>query len=256
MIIHRAWQPPGEKANFIPNKYGAAFRTWLAEAQGKHLLELEFNKLNKIVPTLFGYTAVIIGEPNFAYCLQNSKIKKRYLINENETLTELHDCKLICSRQDMLPIDTQSVDLVYLAHTLEFAHAPHEVLREVYRILRPDGHLILTMFNPLSSWGAWRLLAKTSNKAPWVANFMSAGKLRDWLALLGFDIMRLNYFGFGLPIGNSVGIFERQGQKLDLPIGAAYLIEASKRVIPLTPIGQAWKAKPDVIAEDIVEPTT
>jgi SAM-dependent methyltransferase len=261
LIIHRAWQPPGEKSSFVPQQHGAAFRAWLAQPIGKHFLELECHKINTMITTLFGYVAVIIGEPNFDYCLQRSVIKHKFLLNEDLNLLSTEQSSLLHTRQDKLPLETASVDLVYLAHSLEFASNPHEVLREAYRILRPDGHLIITMFNPLSSWGAWRTLAKIGKGMPWVADFMSAPKLKDWLALLGFDIMRINYFGFNLPFGScgaadKLSLCERLGQRLELPFGAAYLIEASKRVMPLTPVAQAWQAaKPDIVVDDVIEPT-
>lgn len=261
MIIHRAWQLPGEKASFVPQQHGAEFRAWLQQPRGKHFLELECHAINTMITTLFGYVAIIIGEPNFDFCLQGSVIKHRFLLNEDMGLLDAGQSSIVHTRQDKLPLESASVDLVYLAHSLEFASNPHEVLREAYRVLRPDGHLIITMFNPLSAWGAWRMLAKISKNMPWVADFMSAPKLKDWLALLGFDIMRINYFGFSMPFSScaaadKLSLCERLGQKLELPFGAAYLIEASKRVIPLTPITQAWKAKPDIIVDDVVEPTT
>lgn len=260
MIIHRAWQPPGKKASFVPQQHGAAFRTWLEHPIGQRFLELESHAVNQVITTLFGYVAVIIGEPNFDSCLQNSVIKRKFLINEDMELLSTSHSSIVHTQQDKLPLESASVDLVYLAHTLEFANNPHEVLREAYRVLRPDGHLIITMFNPLSTWGAWRTLAKFGKGMPWTADFMSAPKLRDWLALLGFDIMRINYFSFSLPFGScgatdKLSLCERIGRKLELPFGAAYLIEASKRVIPLTPVTQAWKIKPDIIADDVVEPT-
>jgi len=262
LIIHRAWQPPGHKLSFSP-QHGEAFRAWLANPIGKRFLDLECGRLNEIVPTLFGYIAVTVGEPDFMACIDQSAIKKRFLLNDDISLVYApNSLSLACSRQDSLALESGTVDLVYLAHTLEFASNPHEVLREAYRILRPDGHLIITMFNPLSVWGLWRSVAKVTKHVPWQANFMSVLKLKDWLALLGFDIMRINYFGFNLPVGycshhHKLSLCERWGQKLELPIGAAYIIEASKRVIPITPIvAPAWKAKPDIIADDITEPTT
>ena len=38
-----------------------------------------------------------------------------------------------------LPFESQSIDLVVLPHVLEFSDNPHQVLREVERILRPEG---------------------------------------------------------------------------------------------------------------------
>lgn len=237
------------------------FRFWLTKPVGRRFLELECARTNAIVPTLFGYNAVLIGEPNFEACLRLSAIKNRIILNEDLGLNlDSSKMPLINTRYDKLPLESSSVDLVYLAHTLEFSNNPHEVLREAYRVLRPDGHLLVSVFNPVSLWGVWRSVARIGSKVPWRAKFMTSVQLKDWLALLGFDIMRINYFGFNLPLNKSnysttLSPCERFGQKLELPFGAAYLIEASKRVIPLTPVTPVWKVKPDLIIDDVTEPT-
>lgn len=259
MSTHSSWHPPGNSASINP-AYGAAFRTWLDRPVGRRFVELECNRLDSIIPTLFGYNSVLIGEPNFLTCMQKSTIKNHIIVNDDLSLLEHKSGNLMLSRQDRLPIGSTLVDVVYLAHCLEFATNPHEVLREANRILRADGHLVISMFNSYSMWGIWRSVAKMNSNIPWKANFMSIVKLKDWLALLGFDIMQVHYFGFNLPLNKSnystkLSLFERYGQKVELPFGAGYLIEASKRVIPLTPITPAWRAEPGIIEDDVTEPT-
>ncbi len=254
---YNSWQPPGLKSSNIPG-YGVAFGHWLQKPVGQKLLFLEQQRINAIVPTLFGYNAIMLGQPDFAVFLQQSTIKKRYVINEDTSCQNLENYTLLHSRQDRLAVGSGLIDVVCLAHCLEFATNPHEVLREVYRVMRADGHLILTMFNPFSLWGIWAGIAKYVHHVPWKSNFISIVKLKDWLALLGFDIMRVNYLGFNLPLGgktNKLSWLECKAQQYELPIGAVYLIEASKRVIPLTPITPVWNARPDIIADDLTEPT-
>ena len=52
-----------------------------------------------------------------------------------------------------LPFASHSLDLVVLPHVLEFSTDPHQVLREVERVLIPEGQVIICGFNPTSLWG-------------------------------------------------------------------------------------------------------
>ena len=54
---------------------------------------------------------------------------------------------------DALPIATSSVEAVLLPHTLEHAPRPHELLREVDRVLVGEGNLVICAFNPLGHLG-------------------------------------------------------------------------------------------------------
>jgi len=47
-----------------------------------------------------------------------------------------------------LPFAEQSLDLVVMPHTLEFSRDPHSCLREVERVLVPDGRGVICGFNP------------------------------------------------------------------------------------------------------------
>lgn len=258
MVKHTSWHMPGISSSIKP-EYGAAFQKWCNEPLGKSFIDLEQRRMNEFIATLFGYDALMLGDLAFAKCMEQSTIKNQYVVNDNLNLTGIEQGYL-CSRCDRLPIANGVIDVVYLAHCLEYATNPHEVLREAYRVLRNDGHLIISMFNNMSAWGMWRVFGQYGNNILWKANFMSIVKLKDWLALLGFDIMRINYFGYNLPRNrcnypNELSVIERYGQKLEIPIGAAYIIEASKRVIPLTPIVQTWANTPVLNEDDVTEPT-
>lgn len=259
MVKHTSWHPPGNVA-ILKTEYAAAFREWCEKPIGKHFIALEKKRLDEIIPTLFGYDALLIGEPTFAQFMQQSKIKNQFVLNDDLSFAPKDTAGFIYARRDRLPIGSTIMDVVHLAHSLEFASSPHEVLREAYRILRADGHLVISMFNPISMWGVWRSTAKFSHNVLWKANFMSLAKLKDWLALLGFDIIRVNYFGYNLPLSKcnystNLSLLERYGQKFELPIGAAYIIEAAKRVIPLTPIANTWRTAPELNEDDVTEPT-
>ena len=145
-----------------------------------------------------------------------------------------------------------------LPHTLEYEPEPHEILREVGRILSAEGHLIVLGFRPLSSWGLRHLFAK-DGFPPGLERMIGEGRLRDWLKLLGFEIVDARRYLFTLPWGSSApssqSFFERSGQYLWPMFAGGYLIKARKRVYTLTPIRPRWRLRPKVVG-GLIEPTT
>ena len=87
-----------------------------------------------------------------------------------------------------LPIESRSVELVVAAHVLEFSAAPHAVLREIARVLTPEGTFLLIIFNPYSIHGFQKHL-RLSRGVPWSGHYFAPRKIRDWLRLLGFKIL-------------------------------------------------------------------
>ena len=91
-----------------------------------------------------------------------------------------------------LPLASDSIDLVVLPHTLDLCADPRRLLREVERVLIPEGRLITVNFNPWSLWGLQRLLRRPFGReeVPWAGNFVGYVRLSDWLSLLGMEIER------------------------------------------------------------------
>jgi SAM-dependent methyltransferase len=164
----------------------------------------------------------------------------------------------IRSRTDSLAIASDSIDAVVLPHTLEYEPEPHEILREVERILSGEGHLVIFGFRPHSSWGLRHLFAR-DGFPPGVERLISEGRLRDWLKLLGFEIVDARRYLFTLPWGSShqpsVSFFERAGARLWPLFAGGYLIKARKRVYTLTPVRPRWRLRPKVVG-GLIEPTT
>ena len=109
---------------------------------------------------------------------------------------------------DALPFDAASLDLVVLPHALELARDPHLTLREVERVLVPEGRVVIVGFNPASLWGtapAARAPAPAAGLAqpgelflPRAGEFIGYRRLRDWLRLLSFEV-EAGRFGCYLP---------------------------------------------------------
>ncbi len=224
---------------------------WFETPLGRRLLSEEKYFLQKILPRLFGYHLLQIGNVGYGCLLESSRVRHCCVLSRM--------AKTICSPYssihalaDALPIASDNIDVVVLPHLLEFEKEPHQVLREVERILIPEGYLVILGFNPMSLWGMWRWMQRDA--IPWNGRFLSLLRLKDWLALLGFDVKEQQTFFFGLPFQkdhfkNYTTFLEKIGSRWTFNFGAVYLVVAQKRVTTLTPIRQKWLTQPTLVTE-------
>lgn len=226
---------------------------WLNSTAGQYLQEKELALYDQAVFDLFGFNAVQIG------CLQmdllrNSRIPNRYKSSEfavTSLADKAYEHNLNCS-DDFLPFSDMCVDLLLLPHRLEFSERPHQTLREAARVMMPDGHLLISGFNPLSAWGATAGLNRLfSNQTayPWNGKFIGITRLKDWLALLGFEIISVQMCchipPFEQPTWHKRCTFmDKVGENYCARLGGVYFIVAKKRIVGMTPIKPSWKIAP------------
>ena len=84
--------------------------------------------------------AIIYGIDISKSMLQKAKIRNRKSIRKG-------NMKLYHRDISDLPIDDKSVDVVYTINTLYFWNDPDLVFKEIHRVLKNEGHFILS-FNP------------------------------------------------------------------------------------------------------------
>lgn len=158
-----------------------------------------------------------------------------------------------------LPVETESVDVVFLPHTLDYSDdRSHAILREADRVLTPHGHLVVLGFKPGGLWGLRRLIPG-AGLPPGVAHLIPERRLSDWLQLLDMRIHGVSRYFFRWPLpgnkGQSSAEWENRGQRFWPELAACYMLSAQKRVVTLTPVKKPWSTRPKVVG-GIAEPTT
>lgn len=232
---------------------------WLQTPQGRYVLHWEQDRVDRAVDDIFGYHAVQVGLPQVDL-LRASRIPLRILAGDIHP-GPAPTGELLRVRCDpgQLPFAQASVDLLVLPHVLEFHPDPHQVLREVERVLIPEGQVIITGFNPLSLWGARRRLTWGPGQFPWDGRYLSVLRLKDWLALLGFEMDR-GCFGCYAPPFRQEKWFRRcrfmelAGDRWWGFAGGTYMIRAVKRVPGMRLIQPNWRrdrSKPKALAQII-----
>ena len=226
-------------------------RDWFTRLPGRWFQAEERAQLRSILPTLFGYHLLQLGDFYSKECLSASRIPHSMVLDPEvrETLPEGERLRSrIQGEAESLPVASDSLDVLVLPHTLEFSAEPHQVLREVDRVLIPEGHVVIFGFNPWSPWMLWRLLLGWRGKPPWCCRFISPLRMKDWLQLLGFDIVTCRRYFYRPPLNHRglmrrLRFLDRLGKRWWPVLGGGYVVVARKRVATLTPIKPRWRPR-------------
>ena len=210
---------------------------WFTTPLGAYLLAREQQYFDEVVADIFGFNALQCGlvEQDF---LRASRIPLRFRVG-------VHTGAHVRALGAALPVATQSMDLVILPHVLEFAEEPHQILREIDRVMMPEGRVIIAGFNPWSLWGLRHALTFSADNHPWCGNFISLVRLKDWLALLGFDVSAGRLCCYAPPFSRQkwlerFSFMEPAGDRWWGVAGGVYLLQAIKRVQGMRLITPKW----------------
>lgn len=222
-----------------------ALRAWFDTPLGRSLEAFEANALRAVLPGLFGTVAVQLGRLGRLDLLDACVAPTRIVL---DVLAE-RDGIFVRGVPEQLPFEARSVDLVLLPHTLDYCDSPHHVLREVERVLAPEGHAVIFGFNPISLWGLRRLLApRRPRPVPWSGRFLRLARVKDWLALLDFEFVHGHMLYYRPPIARE-GIMDRLhfldtlGDRWWPLMAAVYLVVAKRHVPGVTPLPVRWKTE-------------
>ena len=235
---------------------------WLKTPAGAYLLAWEQKNIDLAVADVFGFHALQLGMPELL-ALRANRMPNRWLALDGSTNAstandETTDAVAIHCDFDALPFDSVSLDLVVLPHALELARDPHLALREVERVLRPEGRVVILGFNPYSLWGARQRLAHLGERVsagrgpdlilPRSGEFLGQRRLRDWLHLLSFEVESGCFGCYRPPFRSEKWLsrmpwIERAGERWWPRFGAVYVVSAVKRVRGMRLVGLVRKQR-------------
>jgi SAM-dependent methyltransferase len=208
------------KEQWLESTRAAASADWFEGPLGARVLREETALARFALDDVFGFELLQVGAwgPS-RHLLKGARTQHVTLVAPEAELGTT-----LCAPLDSLPFSSDSIDAIFLPHTLELVEDPYAVLREAERVLCAEGCLMICGFNPFSGWGLRR--------PPRTRRMLSEQRLRDWVALLGLDIDGVyGYLGL-LPISR----VQREADyrpRTALTAGA-YLLKARKRMPTMT----------------------
>ena len=244
----RFWRQATEKKGF------ANIDEWYQSETGQYLFAELVDRISPLLATTFGYYSLQVGCAGLASKLQEScRIKHQFTLDDPESMAQIR------SNTSMLPVASDSVDLVILMHHLSNTSEPHAILREAFRILIPEGKLVIIDFNPMSLWGLRYLVQSWLEHVPFNGHYYTARRIDDWMRLLVFDQEKHYRVGYMPPIQKPsitrhLGWLEK-GTRNWLPVlGALNLLVYTKNISPLTPVRHRWVTR-KILPGNIARPT-
>jgi len=256
---------------------------WLNEARGQGLLWQEARLVSEALESVFGDVLLQVGVwGELGQFTVYSRTRTSAVLGLQRDAGELRVDAV--TEPTSLAVASDSVDAVLLPHTLETASDPYQVLREIDRVLRPDGRLIVLGFNSPGWWAARQRLSD-GGFLPGVQQIVGDHRLSDWLKLLGFAVGEARYYHPAASVDRVIvsdsdpamdtqvrkswwyrrlsgAAPERRGFLRNLRgwrnwrlTAACYIVEARKEVATMTPLKPSRFIRPRLVG-GLVNPTT
>ena len=229
--------------------------SWYERDNGQYLLAGTRKAVAGVLDTAFGYHLLQTGCSRGHALFSDSPINHRIYAAEQagEQITLL-------ASADELPLESDSVDTVIAHHTLDFAGNPHQVLREIQRVLTPQGHLLIVGFNPHSLLGLNTWLRGMSRNSLWHRHkSVSESRLTDWLHLLGCEVQDTVRLGM-LPLAGRGALrralvrVDNWSQRHNLPGGGIYILHAIKQVSAVHRPRRQWQLRREQLISLVPKP--
>ena len=241
---------------------------WLKTPPGQYLLAWEHGQFDQAVSNIFGYHALQVGLPELDV-LRANRMPHKWLASAaadhfacgqtaastSSSPADSQPVVAMVTDAGALPFSANSLDLLVLPHTLELSQDPHATLREVERVLVPEGRVVISGLNPTSLWAMrqgrahfYQRFGRGELFLPEAGEFIGYWRLRDWLRLLNFEV-ESGRFGCYRPAFETdkwLARFEwmdKAGGRWWPIFGAVYFLVAVKRVRGMRLLEPAWKTR-------------
>lgn len=223
-------------------KWYDPIHAWQEFPHGETLQKLEQDVINQRLALCFGNHLLKLG--SLASAIQT----RESLINHQVCMSNKSSANIgLVGELDDLPLMNNCVDAAIMTHVIEYSADPHQSLREAHRILMPNGNLILSVFNPLSLLLLGKLWPIKSKKSFWRGRMFTINRIKDWLSLLGFEVIDETYVCYSTLLtqngAEQPSKLKRWMANMVPKLGSVCIITAKKREWPITPIRPRMRYK-------------
>lgn len=215
-------------------------KSWEVIPTGDSIRDALQKQCNEMSARMFGYHLVKLGALSADISLSQCSIRHQV------ALTNFAANSNVQTLSYKLPLQGNSVDAFLVTLELDFAHDPHQILREVDRSITANGMVLLCGFNPWSYSGLIRYSPLYWKNPLKQARFFTCARIKDWLQLLHYEVVDERFVlhqsvfsDWRIPYTHKA----REKIATFLPrTGSAYCILAKKCTIPMSVAKSKWRA--------------
>ncbi|CAA9889887.1 Methyltransferase type 11 [Candidatus Methylobacter favarea] len=207
---------------------------WYQTPRGKLLQQLEADYLQRSITVSCQQIVLQIGGLGWENDFIDCSLYKNFTVLDAKNVG-CQEGQKIQAKSYNLPLKSESVDMVIMPHLLEFDANRFQTIREVERVLKPEGIVLVLNFNPWSIWVRYQYIWDKRMADTWRGHFISRSRILDWLKVLNFEVTVSSQFNFN-SVTSTHGKFIANKHSFT---ATAYAVKAIKRrynLIPLTPV--------------------
>ncbi|MGZ8166023.1 MAG: class I SAM-dependent methyltransferase [Methylobacter sp.] len=209
---------------------------WYQTPRGKLLQQLEADYLQRSITVSCQQIVLQIGGLGWENDFIDCSLYKNYTVLDAKNVG-CNEARKIQAKSYNLPLKSESVDMIIVPHLLEFDANRFQTIREVERVLKPEGIVLVLNFNPWSIWVRYQYVWDKKMADTWRGQFISRSRILDWLKVLNFEVTVSSQFNFN-SVTSTHGKFIANRHSFT---ATAYAVKAIKRrynLIPLTPVAE------------------
>lgn len=213
---------------------------WYQTPRGRLLQQVEAEFIRRSITVSCKQRVLQIGGLGWENQFIDCSLYENFIVLDANMLG-CEDARKIRAKAYCLPVQSESIDLILLPHLLEFDAHRFQTMREIERVLKPEGHLVIINFNPWSFWVRFQYLWKKKLADSWQGHFISKQRVLDWLKLLNFETKSESEFNIESYQSVAAGNFKAGYFSF---FSTAYAIRAIKRRFTLIPLAADMIKRP------------
>ncbi len=199
-------------------KYSKEYDKWFVRNKTVYLAEL--NAIKSLIPS--GKTGVEIGVGSGRFALP---LGIKVGVEPSKKMAEMArnlGIQVYEAVAEKLPFDSETFDFALMVTTICFVDNLVEAFKEVHRVLKPDGLIIVGFVDKNSEMGTQYQLKRDNSKFYKDATFYSVEEVTDCLRKAHFEVISIKQTVFPSPSNKIDSVKEGHGE------GSFVVIKANK----------------------------